>query len=137
VKAHGQVCPFRLQCLGCTYFRSDPSYLPELRSHLARLLADRERLRAAAPELEEWARKSAIPSSAEVAALRAVIARCEALVTDLDEEDRAALEEAVVVLRRVRAQLDTSVPIHFRGTVALSAPTLFPHLERSRGNDGR
>ena len=34
VKAHGQVCPFRHQCLGCSYFRSDPSFLPELRSYL-------------------------------------------------------------------------------------------------------
>ena len=64
VKAHGQACPFRHQCFGCTYFRSDPSFLPELRAHLTRLLADQERLRAAVPELEEWARHAAVPSAA-------------------------------------------------------------------------
>jgi hypothetical protein len=37
------------------HFRTDPSYLPELRGYLDRLLADRERVRTAV-ELEEWAR---------------------------------------------------------------------------------
>ncbi len=31
VKAGGGACPFRFRCLGCGHFRSDPSYLPELR----------------------------------------------------------------------------------------------------------
>ena len=50
VKAQGQACPFRHQCFGCTHYRTDPSFLPELRAYLSRLLADNERLRAAAPE---------------------------------------------------------------------------------------
>jgi hypothetical protein len=74
VKAHGQVCPFRHQCLGCTYFRSDPSFLPELRAYLTRLLADKERLRASLPELEDWAREAAVPSAEEIASLRQLTA---------------------------------------------------------------
>jgi integrase len=133
VKAHGQACPFRQQCLGCTYFRSDPSFLPELRAYLARLLADRERLRAALPELEDWARKAAIPSAEEVASLRRVIARCESLIAELPSGEREGVEEAVVVLRRARAQLDTSVPARSRGVVGQPAARLFPNLRRERG----
>jgi integrase len=139
VKAHGQVCPFRHQCFGCTYFRSDPSFLPELRSYLTRLLGDRERLRAALPELEDWARLAAIPSAEEVASLRRIIDRCEELVGSLTDDERVAVEEAVVVLRRARAQLDTSVPVRFRGVVAQPVTRLYPNVERQRqrgGSDG-
>lgn len=132
VKAHGQGCPFRHQCFGCTYFRSDPSFLPELRAYLTRLLADTERLRAAVPELEDWARKSAVPSAEEIASLRRIIDRCEELVADLADDERSAVQEAVAVLRRVRAQLDTSTPVRFRGVIGQSSPRLFPALERDR-----
>jgi len=47
VKAGGQACPYKFTCLGCGHFRSDPSYLPELKSYLQQLLADREQLQAA------------------------------------------------------------------------------------------
>jgi hypothetical protein len=47
-------------CIGCGHFRSDPSYLPELKSYPQQLLADRERLHAAAG-LEPWARAQATP----------------------------------------------------------------------------
>ncbi len=132
VKAHGQVCPFRHQCFGCTYFRSDPSFLPELRAYLTRLLADSERLRAALPELEDWARNAAIPSAEEIASLRRIIDRCETLVGSLADDERGAIEDAVVVLRRVRAQLDTSVPVRFRGVVSQPVTRLFPNVERDR-----
>jgi len=57
-KAHGQSCPYTFRCFGCDFFRSDPSYLPDLRSHLQRLLADHERLNAMTNGmLEEWARR--------------------------------------------------------------------------------
>ncbi len=45
VKAGGGACPYKYVCTGCGHFRSDPSYLPELKSYLQQLLADRERLR--------------------------------------------------------------------------------------------
>ena len=57
VKSSGQSCPYRFRCFGCTHFRTDPSYLPELREHLQRLLVDHERLNAATDGmLEDWAR---------------------------------------------------------------------------------
>jgi hypothetical protein len=52
VKAHGHACPFRFRCLGCDHFRTDPSYLPDLRTYLDKLLHDRERV-TAATELDD------------------------------------------------------------------------------------
>jgi len=97
--------------------------LPELRGHRNRLLADRERLRAAVPELEEWARNAAV---------RRVIDRCQAMLADLPEAERAEAEEAIATLRRARAQFDTSVPVRFRGRARQPSPTLFPNLRRQR-----
>lgn len=130
VKAHGQACPFRHQCFGCTHFRSDPSFLPELRAHLGRLLGDRERFRAAAPQLEDWARSQAVPSAEEVAAVRRIIERCETLLEDVAGDERGEIDQAMSVLRRGRAQLDTSVPVRFLGVVAQRSATLFPNVVR-------
>jgi hypothetical protein len=132
VKAQGQACPFRHQCFGCTHFRTDPSFLPELHGHLRRLLVDRERLRTAAPELDEWARNAAIPSGEEIAAVRGIVERCETLLTDLAESERPAIEEAVTVMRRSRAQLDTKMPVRFLGVVGSSTPRLFPNVVRDQ-----
>jgi hypothetical protein len=132
IKAHGQACPFRHQCFGCTHFRTDPSFLPELHAHLGRLLADQERLRAAAPELEDWARKAAIPSAEEVGAVRALIDRCETSLADIPDDQRPAIEDAIAVLRRSRAQLDTTVPVRFRGVIGTSSPRLFPNVTRDQ-----
>jgi integrase len=138
VRAHGQACPFRHQCFGCTHFRTDPSYLPELRTHLGRLLADDERLRAAAPELEQWARHAAIPAGEEIAAVRQLIDRCQAVLTELPDADRAATQDAIAVLRRHRAQLDTAVPVRFLGVIGSPAPRLFPTVRRDQEtNHGR
>ena len=71
VQAGGGACPFRFRCLGCGHFRSDPSYLPELRDYLDTLLRDRERIRATT-ELDDWARAEAMPSDAEIARLRRI-----------------------------------------------------------------
>ncbi len=132
VKAHGHACPFRHQCFGCTHFRTDPSFLPELQAHLHRLLADNERLRAAAPELENWARNAAIPAEEELAAVRGIIDRCQTLLADLADSERPAIEEAIAVLRRGRAQLDTTVPVRFLGVVSSRTPKLFPNVIRDQ-----
>lgn len=132
VRAHGQACPFRHQCFGCTHFRTDPSFLHELRAHLRRLLADDERLRAAAPELEDWARHAAIPSAEEIATVRQIIDRCETVLAELPDAERAATQDAVAVLRRTRAQLDTTVPVRFLGTIRPPTPRLFPNVVRDQ-----
>jgi hypothetical protein len=69
VTAGGGACPFRFRCLGCGHFRSDPSYLPELRGYLDTLLRTRERIRSAR-DLEEWAKAEAMPSDEEITRLR-------------------------------------------------------------------
>ncbi len=105
VRASGQACPFRHRCFGCEHFRTDPSYLPELKTHLNQLLADRERLAIQAPELAEWARRDARPAEEEIAAVQRLVRRCEAKLAELPGSERDAVEEAIVVLRRARAQL--------------------------------
>jgi len=101
VKAGGTACPYRYVCTGCGHFRSDPSYLPELKSHLQQLLADRERILAAV-ELEEWARQTAAPPSEEIARLRELISRIEANLEALSDEDQAQISQAVETVRQTR-----------------------------------
>jgi hypothetical protein len=137
VKARGQSCPFRHQCFGCTHYRTDPSFLPELRSYLGRLLADNERLRAAAPELEEWARHAAIPSQDEIAAVRNLIDRCEKLLSELAQDERPAVEDAIAFLRQGRAHLDTTVPVRFLGVISPSKAKLFPNIVRDQQDHHR
>jgi len=108
------------------HFRTDPSYLPELRGYLSRLLAARERLTAALPELAEWARRQALPAEEEIATVRRLIGACEDELASLDPPDRPAVEEAIELLRKGRASLDTTFPAQFRGVVAQPAPALFP-----------
>jgi hypothetical protein len=130
VKAGGHACPFRLRCPGCEYFRTDPSYQPELASYLAELLADREYLASAVPELAEWARRDATPSDEEIEAVRRLIRSNDEAVEALSLSDRALIDEAVATARRLRAQLDISFPIELRASVRQSAPDLFPTVER-------
>ncbi|MCX5613479.1 MULTISPECIES: hypothetical protein [unclassified Streptomyces] len=75
IKAGGQACPFRFRRLGCGHFRTDASYLPELKDYLQTLLRDRERVLATG-ELDPWARTEAVPSETEITKLRQLIHRC-------------------------------------------------------------
>jgi hypothetical protein len=136
VKARGQACPFRHQCFGCTHYRTDPSFLPELRAYLGRLLADNERLRAAAPELEEWALNAAIPSQDEIAAVRSLIDRSEKLLSELPGDERPGIDDAIGVLRRGRAQLDATVPVRFMGVISPTKAKLFPNVVRDHHEHG-
>lgn len=110
VKASGQACPFRYRCAGCNHFRTDPSYLPELEGYLQALLADRERLQMALPELEEWARQDAMPSDQEIEKVRSLISKLRRRLNDLTPETRGRVDDAVRQLRTTRAQAG-SVPV--------------------------
>lgn len=101
VQAAGHACPFRFRCLGCDHFRTDPSYLPELRSYLDTLLRTRERL-AAATELDEWARTEATPSEEEITRLRHLIRRVETDLDNLTDEEQQQIREATATLRKTR-----------------------------------
>jgi integrase len=109
VKAGGQACPYKFTCLGCGHFRSDPSYLPELKSYLQQLLADRERIQAAT-DIEDWARNRLTPADEEIATLRQLIRRIETSLDDLTEHDRAQIAEAISVIRKTRQTVTLGMP---------------------------
>lgn len=134
VRARGGACDFRHRCFGCAHFRTDPSYLPELRAYLSKLLATRERLAAAVPQLADWARREAMPSDEEIDAVRRLIAACDETLAELDADDRAAIEAAIEALRTGRAAMDTTFPVQFRGVVAQPAPVLFPTIAAQAGH---
>ncbi len=131
VKAGGQACPYRYQCLGCEHFRTDPASQPELRDYLRKLLLDRERLAGMVPTLADWARRDATPSEEEISALRGLIRRNDQLTDELDPAERAAVLDAIAVTRRVRAQLATEIPARFRDATRQPRPTLSPRAGRS------
>jgi integrase len=109
VKAGGQACPYKFTCLGCGHFRSDPSYLPELKSYLQQLLADREQVQAAT-DLQDWAKAQVTPREEEIAQLRELIRRIEADVADLTEQDQALIADAVTVIRKTRQLVSLGMP---------------------------
>src|SRR5712691_3940345 len=84
VQAGGGACPFRFRCAGCDHFRTDVSYLPDLKAYLHDLLRDRERV-LAATELEDWARTEAMPSDEEIRRIQALIHQAEAHLGQLTE----------------------------------------------------
>jgi hypothetical protein len=109
VKAGGQACPYKFTCLGCGHFRSDPSYLPELKSYLQQLLADRARIEAAT-DLQDWAKDQLTPRDQEIAQLRGLINRIEADLSDLSSEDQARINEAITVIRTTRQTVHLGFP---------------------------
>jgi integrase len=126
VKARGQGCVYRYRCVGCEHFRTDPSNQAELREYLHQLLTGRERLAATVPQLADWARREAVPSEEEIAALRALIRRNDQLIAELDPADRTAVLEAIATTRRLRAQLRVTVPDRYKGMTRPPRPTLHP-----------
>ena len=109
MQAGGGACPFRFRCVGCGHFRSDPSYLPELRGYLELLLRNRERVRAAV-ELEDWARAEAMPSEEEIGRVRALIRRVETDLEQLSDDDRAQIDAACQVVRATRQTVHLGMP---------------------------
>ena len=109
VTAGGGACPFRFRCLGCGHFRSDPSYLPELRDYLDTLLRTRERVRSAR-DLEEWAKAEALPSDEEITRLRQLIRRAEGDLDRLEEADRRQIIQAIEVVRVTRRTVHLGMP---------------------------
>ncbi len=126
VKARGHGCDYRYRCVGCEHFRTDPSNQVELREYLHQLLAGRERLAAAVPQLADWARRDATSSDEEIAALRALIRCNEQIIDELDPADRAAVLDAIATTRRFRAQLRVTIPDRFKGVTRPARPTLVP-----------
>jgi hypothetical protein len=103
VQAGGGACPIRFRCAGCDHFRTNVSNLPDLTAYLDDLLRTRERLAATIDGVEEWARADATPAQQEITRIRHLITRIKAGVADLNEAERAQIDEAVAVIRRHRA----------------------------------
>lgn len=103
VAAGGGACPVRFRCAGCDHFRTDVSYLPDLTGYLDDLLQTRERLAAAIDGVDEWARTDATPSQEEITRIRRLIGRITGDLDQASDAQRAAIEQAVTVLRRHRA----------------------------------
>ena len=117
----GTACPYRFRCTGCDHFRTDISYLPDLRAHLDDLLRSRERL-FATTDLDDWARAEAMPSEQEVTRIRRLIANVEADRDQVTDSQRADVDQAVALLRRHRT-VTLGMP-----SVRRTLPDLRPHL---------
>lgn len=87
--------------MGCDHFRTDVSYLPDLRNHLDDLLRNREKL-LATQDLEDWVRDEALPSKTEITRIRRLISTVEAGLDQLTPAHRAEIEQAIAVVRRHR-----------------------------------
>lgn len=109
VKAGGHACPYKYSCIGCGHFRSDASYLPELKSYLQQLLADRERI-LAATDVQEWVRTKTAPSNEEINQLRALIRRVEDDLEHLSPADQQQIQEAIDVIRGARQKVSLGMP---------------------------
>ena len=114
VQAGGGACPVRFRCAGCDHFRTDAAFLPDLTGYLDDLLRTRERLAAIIDGVDEWARADATPTEEEIARIRRLINRIKGDIAELDETERAQIDDAVALVRRHRAA----------NTVALGMPTV-------------
>jgi len=101
VQSGGNACPYRFRCVGCDHFRTDVSYLPDLRAYLDDLLRNRERVLAAAG-VDQWARAEAVPSQEEITRIRRLITRIENGQDDLTAAEREHIGQAVALIRRHR-----------------------------------
>ncbi|MBE1493178.1 hypothetical protein H4696_000278 [Amycolatopsis lexingtonensis] len=108
-RSGGGSCPYRFRCVVCDHFRTDVSYLPDLKAYLHDLLQDRERVLAAV-DLEQWAKTEAMPSHAEIRRLQDLIHRVEQHLGELAPEQRAEIDNATAVVRRARQVVNLGVP---------------------------
>ncbi|MFZ4302658.1 tyrosine-type recombinase/integrase [Streptomyces cinereoruber] len=109
VAAGGHDCPVRYRCVGCSHFRTDVSYLPDLEAYLADLLRNRERL-AAFEAADTWAKSEAMPSNDEITRVRRLLQRVRDGLADLTDEDRTEIQEAVRLVRRSRQVVSLGMP---------------------------
>jgi hypothetical protein len=107
VKAGGHACPIRFQCAGCGFYRPDPSYLTAIEDHVTSLKADRET--AEAMDADDFVGRNLTD---QINAFKDVVATMRTQLGRLPSEERAAIEEASVVLRKTRAMRDhTLLPL--------------------------
>ncbi|WP_405541870.1 site-specific integrase [Streptomyces phaeochromogenes] len=101
VKAGGKACPIRFQCAGCGFYRPDPSYLPAIEEHINALRADRET--AMAMDTDAFVVRNLAD---QIAAFSGVSDSMREKLANLPDDERAEIEKASTVLRKVRATRD-------------------------------
>jgi integrase len=104
VRAGGQACPIRYQCAGCPHFESDPSYLPDLRSYADELRRERELLNAL--NAADWVINNV---TGQLEVIVDHVRRHEELLTNLNLDQRDAIEDASRTVRKARQ----AVPVAF------------------------
>ncbi len=122
VAAGGGDCPVRFRCAGCDHFRTNASYLPDLTAYLDDLLRTRERLAAAIDGIDEWARADATPAEEEISRIRRLIGQIKAGIAELPDAERAAIDEAVTIVRRHRS-VSLGMPVIRSAAPATAATT--------------
>ena len=125
VKAGGDACPVRFRCAGCDHFRTDVSHLPGLTGYLDDLLRTRERLAATVEGVDEWARADATPAEEEITRIRRLINKIKGDITQLTDIERAAVDDAVAVVRHQRS---ARTPVRL-GMPAFRTPLPSPRTE--------
>ena len=121
VKAGGGACPVRFRCVGCDHFRTNIAFLLDLQAYLDDLLRTRERLTAAIDGVDDWARADATPTEEEIIRVRRLINCIKGDIAELDDTERAQIDEAVAIVRRHRAA--HAVPL---GMPILTTPQASP-----------
>jgi len=109
VQAGGGACPFRFRCVGCDHFRTDASHLAELKAYLQDLLRDRERVLAAS-DLDDWARREALPSEEEIRRVKSLVHRVAEHLEQLTPAEQADIATAVSAVRRTRQVTTLGMP---------------------------
>ncbi|MGM7774466.1 tyrosine-type recombinase/integrase [Arthrobacter sp. KNU-44] len=97
VKAGGTSCPIRFQCSGCTFYRPDPSYLPDIERHLVELktnAAQARRLHAPPYAIANF--------EGQVEDFQRIVDRMRADLALLPESQQTAIRTASAVLRSAR-----------------------------------
>jgi len=122
VRAGGGACPVRFRCAGCDHFRTNASYLPDLTAYLDDLLRTRERLAAAIGGIDDWARADATPAEEEISRIRRLISQIKAGIAELPDAERAAIDEAVTIVRRHRS-VSLGMPVIRTGAPATATTT--------------
>ncbi|KHL04301.1 tyrosine-type recombinase/integrase [Sinomonas humi] len=112
VKAGGDACPIRFQCAGCTFYRPDPSYLPDIERHLVELktnAAQARRLGAPPHAVANF--------EGQVADFQRIVDRMRTDVALLPEAEQQAIQSASEVLRsaRLAAAPGRQLPLRAKG----------------------
>ncbi|HEY4023083.1 MAG TPA: tyrosine-type recombinase/integrase, partial [Pseudonocardiaceae bacterium] len=123
VKAGGGACPVRYRCVGCDHFRTNVGFLPDLQAYLEELLGTRERLAATVDGVDEWARADATPTEEEISRIRRLINRIKGDIAELDDPERAQINDAVAIVRRHRAAHAVPLGMPTLATTTTPPPT--------------